>query len=1084
MRASGLVRVSKYLLCAVTMAGVAVSLLLAQQAGVEKSTEGLDPGSSAYFEQRIQPILKNRCLACHDGESKVSKLDLTTRAAAMHGGDKGPAFVPGNPDASLLIKVITHQAQPFMPVGADPLPKDEIDRIAAWISAGAPYAEAPVEVSNESRQRRAAGKKLFAEHVKPLFESTCLKCHSTETKASGFDLSNRASMLDGGENGVAVEPGDASASRLYKAIAHEIEPHMPFRSPRLEQETIDRVAEWINAGAPVAGAMKATSGAIGTSHWAFQKPKRPALPQVESREWVGNAIDAFVAAEREKQGLEPVPAAEKRVLLRRVYLDLTGLPPTQEEMDAFLADSSNNAYEKIVDKLLDGSRYGERWGRHWMDIWRYSDWYGWRKQNQVRYSHRHVWRWRDWIIESVDKDKGYDRMVLEMFAGDELAPDDPDTVRATGYLARSWYMFNRNVWLQETVEYAGTSFLGLTVKCARCHDHKYDPILQTDYYRLRAFFEPHEIRMDRVAGEPDIEKNGLSRAYDADAGAQTYRFIRGNEMSPDEDHPLSPGVPRLFGDPGLNIRPIELPLEVSYPASRSFVHADLIKQAQDDIEKAETEVVEAKKELMEAKRRLTASGPAEPVLVADGNRAVDEKEQAEETVLTEEEALIALRQAENRAALADKRLLAVRAHLPALEARIVADKAKHGLTPDADAEVLGEAALKEERKARILKAEADVLEAKQELTEALLNPNPKPKEGEEEAAKKEDGKKKDENKFADEKRVAEAKKKLQAAVESLNGPTETYTAVGESYPQTSTGRRLALARWIANKDNPLTARVAVNHMWLRHFGEGIVPTMFNFGSSGQPPSHPELLDWLAVEFMESGWSMKHMHQLMVTSNTYRMRSVAPRDHPGRSKDQDNIYLWRMNPRRMESEAVRDSLLYLAGQLDPAMGGPEIDATEGEELLRRSVYFQHTPDTQVTFLKLWDSPSPNECFRRNESITPHQALSLSNSKLSLSMSRTLAGVLTDRVGEAKRAAGRFVDEVFDAILGRAPSSEERKESRKFLVAQTGLYSDGADLKSFDTGAKNEKVPPSPDPRLRARESFVHVLFNHNEFVTIR
>ena len=1084
MRTHSLTTAWNYVLSTTAAVAAAGGLLIGQQGVVETASSSPDPSSGAYFDQHIQPILATRCLACHDTESKVSKLDLTTRARALRGGDKGPAFVPGDPQSSLLLKVIKHETQPFMPVGADPLPKNEIDRITAWIASGAPYSEAVVEISDEAGRRRAAGKKLFAEHVKPLFETTCLKCHSTETKASGLDLSNRASMLDGGENGVAVEPGDAKASRLYKAIAHEIEPHMPFRSPRLEQETIDRVAEWINAGAPIDGTLKATSGAIGTSHWAFQKPKRPALPEVASQAWVRNEIDAFVAAEREERDLEPVPAADKRVLLRRVYLDLTGLPPTQEEMDAFLADNSDNAYERIVDKLLEGSRYGERWGRHWMDIWRYSDWYGWRKQNQVRYSHRHVWRWRDWIIESVNKDKGYDRMVMEMFAGDELAPDDPDTVRATGYLARSWYMFNRNVWLQETVEYAGTSFLGLTVKCARCHDHKYDPILQTDYYRLRAFFEPHKIRMDRVTGEPDIEKNGLSRAYDADAGAQTYRFIRGNDMSPDESHPLSPGVPRLFGDPELNIEPIELPLEVSYPASRSFVHSDLIEKAKDDIEKAETEVVEAKKELAEAKRRLTAAGPAEPVLVADGNRAGDEKDQAEETVLTEEEALVALRQAENRAALADKRLLAARAHLPALEARIVADKAKHGLTSDADAEVLAEAALKEERKARILKAEADVLEAKQELTEALLNPNPKPKEGEEEAAKKETEKKKDEKKFADEKRVAEAKKKLQAAVESLNGPTETYTAVGESYPQTSTGRRLALARWIANKDNPLTARVALNHMWLRHFGEGIVPTMFNFGSSGQPPSHPELLDWLAVEFMESGWSMKHMHRLMVTSNTYRMQSLAPRDHPGRSRDQDNIYLWRMNPRRMESEAVRDSLLYLAGQLDPAMGGPEIDATEGEELLRRSVYFQHTPDTQVTFLKLWDSPSPNECFRRNESITPHQALALSNSKVSLSMSRTLAGVLTDRVGEAKSADGRFVDQAFDAILGRGPSNDERKESQKFLVAQAGLYSSGADLKSFDTGAKNEKVPPSSDPYLRARESFVHVLFNHNEFVTIR
>ncbi len=1087
MRENGPITVLKCVLSAAVALGAVTTLLVGQQAAVETTSSGPDPSSAAYFEQHIQPIFQTRCLACHDGESKVSKLDLTTRAAALRGGDKGPAFVPGDPKSSLLLKVINHETQPFMPVGTDRLPTNEIDRISAWIAAGAPYSEPAVEISDAVRRKRAAGKELFAEHVKPLFEATCLKCHSTETKASGFDLSNRASMLDGGENGKAVEPGDAQASRLFKAIAHEIEPHMPFRSPRLPQETIDHLGKWIDAGAPFEGKLEATSGAIGTSHWAFQQPTRPAVPEVGNRAWVHNAIDAFVAAQHEKRAFEPAPAADKRVLLRRVYIDLTGLPPTQEEMDAFRADGSADAYEKIVDKLLDSPRYGERWGRHWMDVWRYSDWYGWRKQNQVRYSHRHVWRWRDWIIESVNKDKGYDRMVVEMLAGDELAPDDPDTVRATGYLARSWYMFNRNVWLQETVEYTAASFLGMTVKCARCHDHKYDPILQTDYYRLRAFFEPHKIRMDRVSGEPDTEKNGLSRAYDADAGAQTYRFIRGSEMNPDEDHPLSPGVPRLFGDPGLEIKSIELPLNVSYPASRDFVHTDLIKKAKDDIEKAENEVVEAKKELAEAKRRLTASASAEPVLVAEGNRdaAVRDEAEKEEKVLTEEEALTVLRQAENRVELADKRLRGARAHLPALKARIDADKAKHGLTADADAEALGEAALKEERKARILKAEADVLEAKQELTEALLNPNPKPQESEKEAAKKEaDEKKKDENKFADEKRIGEAKKKLQAAVEALDGPTQTYTAVGESYPQTSTGRRLALARWIANKDNPLTARVAVNHMWLRHFGEGIVPTMFNFGSSGQPPSHPELLDWLAVEFMESGWSMKHMHRLMVTSNTYRMQSWAERDHPGLSKDPDNISLWRMNPRRMESEAVRDSLLYLAGQLDPASGGPEIAATEGEDLWRRSVYFQHTPDTQMTFLRLWDSPSPNECFRRNESITPHQALSLSNSKVSLTMSRKLAGALTDRVGESESDGERFVDEAFDAIVGRPPSSEERKESQKFLVAQADLYSDAASLKSFETGAKNEEVPPSAQPRLRARESLVHVLFNHNEFVTIR
>jgi hypothetical protein len=287
-------------------------------------------------------------------------------------------------------------------------------------------------------------------------------------------------------------------------------------------------------------------------------------------------------------------------------------------------------------------------------------------------------------------------MVLEMLAGDELAPGDPEVVRATGYLARSWYRFNRNVWLQETVEYAGASFLGLTVKCARCHDHKYDPILQTDYYRLRAVFEPHQIRMDRVSGQPDLGKDGLTRAYDADAGAQTYRFLRGNEASPDEDRPLSPGVPRLFGQAILKVEPIRLPLEVSYPAVRAFVHEDLIQAARDNIRQAESEVAEAAAALAEVEGSKRPPAPAAPGVGEDAATP-------EAPGQTEEEAAAALRQARNRVALAHKRLRAARAHLPALEARIEADRASNGLIPGGDAEALAAAALRQERKARILK---------------------------------------------------------------------------------------------------------------------------------------------------------------------------------------------------------------------------------------------------------------------------------------------------------------------------------------------------------------------------------------------
>jgi hypothetical protein len=1060
---------------------ITASLLLA--AGT-LSAQQANPADPSYFTQYVKPVFEQKCLSCHDAESSVSKLDLTSRESLLRGGGKGPAVIPGDAESSLLYKSITHQSQPFMPMGMDRLSRQEIDWIAGWINAGAQYDTAVSAVRSQD-EKWGQGQKLFREHVEPLFESTCLKCHSTETKASGLDLSTRDSMLTGGENGKVVEPGRAKDSKLYKAVAHVAEPHMPFRSERLPQETIEHLAEWIDAGAPFEGKLEASSGAIRSAHWAFQSPRRPAVPQVENQAEVRTPLDAFVWAKRVEKGLEPVGSADKRTLLRRVYLDLTGLPPTQEEMQAFLDNSAPDAYENIVEKLLDSPRYGERWGRHWMDVWRYSDWYGWTEQNQVRYSHRHLWRWRDWIVESLNNDKPYDRMVREMVAGDELDPENEDMVRATGYLARSWYKFNRNVWLQDTVEYTASSFLGITLKCARCHDHKYDPILQTDYYRFRAFFEPHQIRMDRVPGEPDTMKNGLSRAFDADAGAQTYRFIRGNDKNPDESHPLSPGVPRMFGNPDLRIEPKDLPRDVYYPAIREFVHKDILAKAEKDIKEAETNLAEAKKELAEIKDKLAAANRPEPRLLADGNRAIDAVG-AKDISATDKERLNELRHAEDKVALAEKRVVAARADLPALEARIQADKAKYGTLSDADADALAATALKKEREARILKAEADMLEARQELTEALLNPNPKPKDqkdGKEKSAKK-DGEEEDDKKFADEKRIKEAQAKLQAALDALKGPGETYTPIGQSYPRTTTGRRTALARWIATKENPLTARVAVNHIWLRHFGEGIVPTMFNFGSSGQPPSNPELLDWLAMEFMESGWSMKHMHRLMVLSNTYRMQSSAPTQSANREKDPDNTYLWRMNPRRMEAEAVRDSLLYLSGQLDAEMGGVEIAADKGQELFRRSVYFQHTPDTQMPFLQLWDAASPNECFRRNESVTPHQALSLSNSKLSLQTSRVLAGILNDEVGGSADTTSQFVDNAFEKLVGRLPTAEERAESEKYIREQALLYADSGELQSFETGEKNEQVPPSSDPHLRARESFVHVMFNHNEFVTIR
>ena len=993
------------------------------------------------YNERIRPVFEKSCLPCHGPQTKSGGLDLSTRDGLLKGGEHGPVVDSGDPKASLLYKLVAHDAEPHMPYKGDRLPQETIDAIAEWIKAGAPF-----------QQTTDSG--LFRTQIKPLLEANCVRCHNSQIKRSGFDLSTREALLRGGDTGTVIVPGDAKSSVLYKRISHAEQPGMPFGGQKLPEAAIAQVAEWINSGAPYDGPLAAGNTAL--SHWAFKQPVRPQVPEVKNRDWVRNPIDAFVAAAQEKRGLKRLAAADKRTLLRRVYLDLAGLPPTPEEMSAFLADDSKDAYEKVVDKLLASPRYGERWGRHWMDIWRYSDWYGWRAQNQVRYSQRHIWHWRDWIIESLNADKPYDQMIVEMLAGDELAPNDPDVVRATGYLARNWYMFDRNVVLKDTVDYTAMAFLGITLKCARCHSHKYDPITHEDYYRFRAFFEPYDVRTDRVSGQPDLMKDGVPRVYDAKSDTPTYRFVRGADTNPDTEHPLTAAIPAMFGNSVLKIAPEKLPLDVYYPDSREFVHRDLIAQAKADIEKAETELRKSRDELAKAKEQLAQAAVPAQVSSGAGNRTPGD-------ATADDKTLAAVIKAQGLAALKEKELASARAALPALQARIAADEAKYAAAPPSNLEALESAALKAERHANVVKAEENLLHAQQALAAA----KPESETYDKDAVKK----------------LGEAKAQLEAAAKALQSE-DAYTPVGKVYPDSTTGRRLALARWIADRQNPLTARVAINHIWLRHFGQALVPTVFNFGMSGKPPSNPELLDWLAVELMDRNWSMKAIHRLIVTSNTYRMRSSSKDAHDQNAKiDPDNRYLWRMNEQRMQSEVVRDSLLSVAGLLDTTMGGQEIDSAKGLESHRRSVYFQDTPDMQVTFLKVFDEANPNECFQRNESIVPHQALALANSKLSLQVSRVLEEQITKRTGATAASDSKFVADAFDVVLNRPPTAAERTESLRFLQEQEELFQDTKKLTPIQTGAAGD-VKPETDPHLRAREDLVHVLVNHTDFVTIR
>jgi hypothetical protein len=784
----------------------------------------------------------------------------------------------------------------------------------------------------------------YLRDVKPILKERCYACHGPLKQKAKLRLDTAASLLQGGRSGPAAVPGQPEKSLLLARVsAREESERMPPEGAPLTAAQIAVLTEWIRQGARTPAGEKPEEDP--RRHWAFIPPVRPPVPAVKNSSWVRNPIDAFVAARREQAGLTPAPPADRATLLRRVYLDLVGLPPTRDELHAFLADTSPDAYEQVVDRLLSSPRYAERWARHWMDVWRYSDWYGSRHINELRNSRRHIWRWRDWIIESLDRDKGYDRMVVEMLAGDEAAPGDLDVQRAGGFLGRNFYVFNRNVWLQDTVEYTGMSLLGLTFKCCRCHDHKYDPLSQQDYYRFRAFFEPHHVRTDPLPGRHDKLKaniaansppgsdlkDGLDAVYDANPDAPTYLLERGNEKNPVKDHPLAPGVPGFLGGE-LRIEPVALPLEAFAPALRPAMLDSLRDEAKAAIQKASSDAA-----------RATA-----------------------------------------------------RAQLAALEARITAD---------------------------------------------LLRQNTHP-----------------------------ADPKLQP-----------YAPLGPVYPRTSSGRRLALARWITGRQNPLAARVAVNHIWLRHLGTALVPSVANFGRNGKRPTHPELLDWLAVEFMDHGWSMKHLHRLIVTSNTYRMASAGgEQEEHDRGLDAENRLLWRANVRRMEGEVVRDSLLHLAGRLDVRRGGEDLEPAQDTVIPRRSLYFRHTPDEKPLLLEVFDAANPSECFERTESVVPQQALALANGDFSHANARLIAR----KLAATAIADGDFVTAGFEQVLCRPPLPEERGRCEAFLRQHAEQLRAGQGLTPGDAATAASVVPPSADPALRARENLVHVLLNYNEFVTVR
>ena len=1140
----------------------------------------------------------------------------------------------------------------------------------------------------------------YSREIKPLLKERCFACHGALKQEASLRLDAGSLILQGGASGPALAPNEPSTSLLLDRIA-DTDPasRMPPEGAPLTPEQIGRLRMWIEQGARVPQDEQPEPDP--REHWAFRRPTRPRIPEVRNPGWVRNPIDNFLAVAHEKNGLTPLPPAKKAQLLRRVSLDLIGLPPTRAELRAFLADDSEGVYQRMVDRLLNNPHYGERWGRHWMDVWRYSDWYGRRAVPDVLNSYGQIWRWRDWIVRSLNEDKGYDRMVMEMLAADEIAPTDDESLVATGFLVRNFYRWNYNSWMKDNVEHTGKAFLGLTFNCCQCHDHKFDPISQEDYFRFRAFFEPLELRHDRVPGEPDPGPfpkysygaayspitSGMIRVFDEKLDATTYMYAGGEARNIIAGKPpIPPGVPTLLSGEHLRVEPIDLPATAWYPGLEGFVQQEEIGKRDSALQTARSELAQAREHLDQTLPGLLAavqqaetdieaargeglpsrSGPdalvgtqslvmdaskgrrvlghrVADVKLADGasvsyrikilrdahtnfqlgldlssgatggyvafdagriqsyrpgtfetfevgrydfaagqnvfdvrlvvnftsNTAVltvaclahskklvdavpvalngwhsppNEKQgvlldartgsvvvydhivlsqsDAEPQVcldfepptyqdetdviavpgwieppfstapatsrvsrLVTQSAAIALAEQVRQTAprkvdaarlavsVAEAKVTAAEADLASVRARIEADQAQF-VDRAVNADEMSQKAARAERLAGVAASRLNLALTQQEVAAARLLPTGDEKQ----AAALQQA----------EAKSAAAQSALAMAEAASQTESKDYTPLSPKYPQKSTGRRAALARWIANKDNPLTARVAVNHMWLRHFGRGLVTTPADFGRNGAAPSHPELLDWLAVELIEHDWSMKHIHRLIVTSAAYQMASASAEIvdlNP--AVDVDNVFLSRFIPQRLSAEVIRDSLLHVSGTLDTSIGGPEIDQSLAMTP-RRSLYFSHHGEKRMAFLDLFDAATPAECYERSSSIRPQQALAMSNGPLTAQQGRLLAKPLWQAVGDdGDETNGRkrlFIEAAFEQVLGRGPTAMEVEAAGTFLNDQSKYFADlPSDQLSISTG---EAIPPSAEPAARARENFVQALFNHNDFVTVR
>lgn len=962
--------------------------------------------------------------------------------------------------------------------------------VLATVAAGAANADAGADARNSARNAAAAAE-FFENRIRPLLVAHCQECHGGKARKGGLKLDSAKAVLRGGDTGAVVVPGEPDKSLLVQSVRYDGDLKMPPKG-RLSAAQIADLAEWVRQGAvwpgaaPVAPPTGTEGGMVFTeeqrNHWAWQPIADPVPPAVRDAAWVRSPIDRFVLSRLEAAGLRPAPEADRRTLLRRVTFDLTGLPPTPAEIDAFLADDSPTAWEKVIDRLQASPAYGERFGRHWLDVARYADSNGLDENTAFA----NAWRYRDYVVAAFNADKPFDRFVVEQLAGDLLPADaDPKVDRerlvATGFLVLGPKLLaepdkQKMVMdiVDEQIDTAGKAFLALTLGCARCHDHKFDPLPTRDYYALAGIFKSTKTMAtlatvarahERPLADPEAvaaaEAHGRRLKAAADAlkkASDQARQEAAGTLRRDAARYLIAATALIAAakpDPAAAAKAAGLDAEVLKRwASR------LRKAGADDPVFGPWKTLAAAKpgEFAEAARAEAArhigagANPAVAAALFEGGPPASPAEAADRYA-----ALFADVGAEWDKTPERKRAKAVLPDAGRETVRQILAEPNGPFALPAKPEGLYPAETRD-RLARLAAEEAELRKNAPPPVPMCLA-------------------------VADEAKPADVRVHIRGNHLTLGEVApKVFPRILAGDAQTpldnrSSGR-LELARWMTRPDHPLTPRVIVNRVWGWHFGEGLVRSPDNFGKLGQRPTHPELLDWLARRFVEDGWSIKALNKRILMSAAYRMSTA--HDPAAALADPENRLRWRFERRRLEVEAIRDAVLAVSGRLDRTMGGTLLETRNFEyvtndrsrnkaryDVNRRSIYLPVVRNAVYDVFQVFDFVEPGVgTGRRAVTTVAPQALFLLNGKFMLDNSRALAESL---LADAAASDDARLHAVYLRAYGRPPTDEESAILREYLAAYAG---------------KAAGVEPDPDKRrLLAWQGLCQVLLAGSEFVYV-